>query len=366
MTHSLSSLLINASLKSATKPKYFAISVPIHVLLRNACTTKTYIVSNKEIGSSSSSGASSSLTSSCCIHQHVAFDCNCNSSSLPYLNSCLPYNSPLSCKTALNSHKKVASTNNVNCHLLSKSHCPLLSDKQFNLEWFLNSQNVSAAHQYSSCFHSKETQVLMKTSEKTLSKKDEKEQPADDPRQKILLLKETLRSDLPGFFDKKKKWHDFSLYTDTIEFNVAPLRDVNANYKLKGMTRYKYSMRMLRRSLLLYLSHPSLDVIRIVANVEKRTIEVRWKISGWTPLSFISNIIMKMSNTPWEVNYMSTLYIDSDTKIWRHDVEQIEKLDDLPPLPRLRNILKQRAYAVYTSVTERVYTTFLHRDLTDV
>ena len=67
----------------------------------------------------------------------------------------------------------------------------------------------------------------------------------------------------------------------------------------RGVKPYRYAMSSFRRSLLLYLSHPSLDLLSIVADVDKRTIEARWKVSGWTPITFLTTLIFKLTNVPW-------------------------------------------------------------------
>lgn len=360
MTHPLGSFLISTSWKSASKPLSVSRISPnsFRCAYTKANTTKSsttkFSIPSTKRNCVNSTGNNKGYdyfvknlitngkdTSQCAVHK-----LNC-SKGLCSCNYCF-----VDCMFKLPSHNVETEQSTASCsssvlldeieYFLSKSKSsPFLLQKHANLE--IN-HDLAKPRLCSSDITVDKDPLLANV----LMSKEDKMEPADDPKQKILLLKEALRSDIPGFFEKKKNWHDFSWYTPNIELNVAPLRDVDANYKIRGVKPYKYAMSTFRRSLLLYLSHPSLDLLRIEADVDKRTIEARWKISGWTPLAFLTTLILKLTNVPWEIHYMSTLYINSDGKIWRHDIERVQKLSDLPPLPRLRNILRQRAYAVYS------------------
>ena len=191
MTHSLCSVLFNTSWKSVSKPLSLTL-LPINAF-RYTCT-KAYLL---EKGSSSLS--SSSKVGCCCIHevnfrkcfhqndlkwktlqpvnfeqfkshkynQHVS-SCSCSircPNRFSQYNAMLPHKRPVQSTTALSVF------DDLEYDLLLKSNSSFLLEKQFNLEWFLNSRNTSETPQYSEYLDIKNTPVFIKTTEITCSKK---------------------------------------------------------------------------------------------------------------------------------------------------------------------------------------------------
>lgn len=149
--------------------------------------------------------------------------------------------------------------------------------------------------------------------------------------EKLALMYERLRIELPSFF---RKTHDFSLYSQDLEFINGLL-----NTKTRGRTMYQLTLTLWRLLCLCYYSDARLEVLKLTKHLEDGTIKARWRIRG-LPLHTLLLRFYRRDKTRLYRSYdaFSTFYVGQDGLIHCHKVEKV--MPARPPvLPRVRSLL---------------------------
>nr|CAB3262752.1 uncharacterized protein LOC100182736 [Phallusia mammillata] len=176
-------------------------------------------------------------------------------------------------------------------------------------------------------------------------------QPADDPLQKFHVLREKLQNEIPMFLSNSNQWHDFDDYTSDIQLYVTLKK---SSFKCKGLWRYKRILSSFRRMCSWYLCHANLELLSISENEEQKTLEARWRVVGWSLLSMLSTFVLKMPTNPKYYDYVSTLHVNDDGQIFRHDVTKLRRVQDGLTIRSKLEVLKSggmRAAALVNRLT---------------
>lgn len=154
-------------------------------------------------------------------------------------------------------------------------------------------------------------------------------EPADDPKQKIRNLHTKLRKQLPAFLSKGSAWHDFNIYTPSIELMITTPRRYNNKFVFRGISSYKRVAQCFRYICRFCLRSPRLEVLHMTSFEEKKTIEVRWRVVGSPFYYRIFSILLPPSLAAKFIkyyDYMSILYVNDSGKVWRHDVSKMRRV----------------------------------------
>ncbi|XP_034016928.1 uncharacterized protein C6orf136 homolog [Thalassophryne amazonica] len=156
----------------------------------------------------------------------------------------------------------------------------------------------------------------------------ERESPGED---KVALMYERLRIELPNFFMKK---HDYTMYSNDMEFINGLL-----NTKTRGRVLYQLTLSLWRLLCLCYYAEARLEVLKLTKHMEHHTIKARWRIRGLPIHSALLRFYRK-DKSPLYRSYdaFSTFYIGPDGLIHCHKVEKVMPVQ--PPLkPRGTSLL---------------------------
>ncbi|XP_039269398.2 uncharacterized protein LOC120344318 [Styela clava] len=201
---------------------------------------------------------------------------------------------------------------------------------------------------------------LISRSDKNKSNDNKVVEPADNPKQKIRNLHTKLREQLPMSLTRGSSWHDFSIYTPSIELLITTPRRQNNQFVFRGLSSYKRIARCFRFICRFCLRSPRLEVLHMSSYEERKTIEVRWRVVGlpfyfqlfyfFLPSGIATNLVRYY-------DYMSVLYVNDSGKVWRHDVSKMRRssTESLASwLPALRKRL-QAASPVMTTIARKKF-----------
>ncbi|XP_033831739.1 uncharacterized protein C6orf136 homolog isoform X1 [Periophthalmus magnuspinnatus] len=152
-----------------------------------------------------------------------------------------------------------------------------------------------------------------------------------DEEQKLALMYERLRIELPGFF---KKNHDYSMYSLDVEFVNGLL-----NTKTRGRVLYQLSLTLWRLLCLCYYADAHLEVLKLTKHPEDGTVKARWRLRGLPIHSLLLRFYLKDKSQLFRsVDAFSTFYIGHDGLIHCHKVEKVMPARG-PVLPRVTSLL---------------------------
>ncbi|XP_060916555.1 uncharacterized protein C6orf136 homolog [Labrus mixtus] len=152
-----------------------------------------------------------------------------------------------------------------------------------------------------------------------------------EEEEKLALMYERLRIELPSFF---MKTHDYSMYSKDLEFINGLL-----NTKTRGRVLYQLILSLWRFLSLCYYADGRLEVLKLTKHMEDGTIKARWRIRGLPVYSLLLRFYRKdKSHLYRSFDAFSTFYIGQDGLIHCHKVEKV--MPARPPiLPRVRSLL---------------------------
>ncbi|XP_067267466.1 uncharacterized protein C6orf136 homolog [Chanodichthys erythropterus] len=149
--------------------------------------------------------------------------------------------------------------------------------------------------------------------------------------EKLALMYEKLRVELPSFFVKN---HDYSIYSEDVEFINGIL-----NTKTRGRVVYQLTLTVWRLMCLCYYADAQLEVLKLTKHPEDGSIKARWRVKG-LPFHSILVFFYKKDKSHLYRTYdaFSTFYVGSDGRIHRHKVEKV--MEARPPLlPKVTSVL---------------------------
>jgi len=131
----------------------------------------------------------------------------------------------------------------------------------------------------------------------------------NDKEYKLKMLADDLSYELPYFLSSEKVWHDFDNYTKDVQLNfilhkkkkkgVLRVEDsLPTITSFRGMFKYRNFLRSFRWLCRKYLNASSVEVISMSTNVDQGTIEIRWRIVGFTPIDLLSTAVFRMDSGP--------------------------------------------------------------------
>lgn len=152
-----------------------------------------------------------------------------------------------------------------------------------------------------------------------------------EEEQKLSLMYERLRIELPGFFRKN---HDYTMYSLDVEFINGLL-----NTKTRGRVLYQLSLAVWRLMCLCYYADAHMEVLKLTKHPEDGTIKARWRLRGLPFHSLLLRFYLRdKSHLFRSLDAFSTFYIGQDGLIHCHKVEKV--MPARPPvLPRVTSIM---------------------------
>lgn len=149
--------------------------------------------------------------------------------------------------------------------------------------------------------------------------------------EKVALMYERLRIELPSFFMKS---HDYTMYSNDMEFINGLM-----NTKTRGRVVYQLTLSLWRLLCLCYYAEARLEVLKLTKHMEDGTIKARWRIRGLPFHSLLLRFYRKdKSHLYRSYDAFSTFYIGKDGLIHCHKVEKIMPAQP-PVLPRVTSLL---------------------------
>ncbi|XP_061764327.1 uncharacterized protein C6orf136 homolog isoform X1 [Nerophis ophidion] len=156
--------------------------------------------------------------------------------------------------------------------------------------------------------------------------------------QRLAMVHERLRSELPNFFHKT---HDYSMYSNDVEFINGLL-----NTKTRGRFAYQLNIAIFRLLCLVYFVDVRLEVLKLTKHLEDGTIKARWRLRGLPFYLLMLRIYRKDKSQLYRFyDAFSTFYIGHDGLIHCHKVEKV--MQAAPPvLPRVTSLLASALIAL--------------------
>lgn len=152
-----------------------------------------------------------------------------------------------------------------------------------------------------------------------------------DREEKLAMMFERLRTELPGFFGKS---HDYSMYSNDVEFINGLL-----NTKTRGRGVYQFTVSLWRLLCLCYYASVQLEVLKLTKHMEDGTIKARWRVRGLPLLSLLLRFYRRDKSQLYRsYDAFSTFYIGGDGLIHCHKVEKMMPVQP-PLLPRVTSLL---------------------------
>ncbi|XP_044191310.1 uncharacterized protein C6orf136 homolog [Thunnus albacares] len=149
--------------------------------------------------------------------------------------------------------------------------------------------------------------------------------------EKLAVMYERLRIELPNFFTKK---HDYTMYSNDMEFINGLI-----NTKTRGRAVYQLTLSLWRFLFLCYYTKAWLEVLKLTKHMEDGTIKARWRVRGLPFHSLLLRFYRKdKSHLYRSYDAFSTFYIGQDGLIHCHKVEKVMPAQP-PVLPRVTSIL---------------------------
>ncbi|XP_051520116.1 uncharacterized protein LOC127421266 [Myxocyprinus asiaticus] len=202
-------------------------------------------------------------------------------------------------------------------------HCPRIeshSETEDKIRWGQEEQSFCPALHVTHCSHTK-----MESVDKSSSQKDMENE------EKLALMYEKLRVELPSFFVKN---HDYSMYSEDVEFINGLL-----NTKTRGRVAYQLTLKLWRLMCLCYYAEAQLEVLKLTKHPEDGSIKARWRVKG-LPFHSLLVFFYKKDKSQLYKTYdaFSTFYLGSDGQIHCHKVEKV--MQARPPLlPKVTSVL---------------------------
>lgn len=149
--------------------------------------------------------------------------------------------------------------------------------------------------------------------------------------EKLALMHEKLRVELPRFFRKN---HDYSIYSEDVEFINGLL-----NTKTRGRVVYQLTLTLWKLMCLFYYADAQLEVLKLTKHPEDGSIKARWRVKGLPFHSILVFFYKKDKNHLYRTyDAFSTFYIGADGRIHCHKVEKV--MEARPPLlPKVASML---------------------------
>ncbi|KAL6457482.1 hypothetical protein MHYP_G00344450 [Metynnis hypsauchen] len=157
--------------------------------------------------------------------------------------------------------------------------------------------------------------------------------------EKLALMYEKLRTELPAFFVKN---HDYSMYSIDVEFINGLL-----NTKTRGRVAYQLTLSLWRLLCLCYYAEARLEVLKLTKHPEDGSIKARWRVKGLPFHSLLLRFYKKDKTrlyrqdrllTDSTFDAFSTFYLGSDGLIHCHKVEKVMQAQP-PVLPKVTSLL---------------------------
>ncbi|XP_070532229.1 uncharacterized protein [Ptychodera flava] len=149
-------------------------------------------------------------------------------------------------------------------------------------------------------------------------------QPADEDnnnlgkpsKEQLAIMYHKLCDEMPKFYIKP---HDFSIYSDNVEFNNQFL-----GLKTHGRMTYEGLVKTLKFTSLLYFMDAELEVLKITVHPEESSIQARWRIKALPFHTWLLKL-HKRDKNPYYRYYdaYSTFYIGTDGLIHVHKIDKV-------------------------------------------
>ncbi|XP_030645202.1 uncharacterized protein C6orf136 homolog [Chanos chanos] len=149
--------------------------------------------------------------------------------------------------------------------------------------------------------------------------------------EKLALMHEKLRVELPSFFVKN---HDYTIYSNDVEFINGLL-----NTKTRGRVVYQLTLSLWRFLCLCYYAEAKMEVLKLTKHPEDGSIKARWRVKG-LPFHLLLLRFYRKDKSHLYRTYdaFSTFYVGSDGLIHCHKVEKVMQARP-PVLPRVTSLL---------------------------
>ncbi|XP_060721635.1 uncharacterized protein C6orf136 homolog [Tachysurus vachellii] len=153
----------------------------------------------------------------------------------------------------------------------------------------------------------------------------------NENEEKLALMYEKLRIELPSFFLKN---HDYSMYSNNMEF----INDL-LNMKSRGRVAYQLTLALWRLMCLCYYADARLEVLKLTKHPEDNSIKARWRVKG-LPFHTLFLRFYKKDKSQFYRTFdaFSTFYLGSDGLIHVHKVEKVMQAQP-PVLPKVPVLL---------------------------
>lgn len=150
--------------------------------------------------------------------------------------------------------------------------------------------------------------------------------------EKLAIMYERLRIQLPGFFVMN---HDYTMYSNDVEFINGII-----NMKTRGQAAYRLTLTLWRLLCLCYYANARLDVLKLTKHMEDGTIKARWRVKG-LPFHSVLLRFYRKDKSPLYRSHdaFSTFYIGNDGLIHCHRVEKVMPAQP-PRIPTITSLLK--------------------------
>ncbi|KAI5607761.1 hypothetical protein C0J50_9863 [Silurus asotus] len=163
------------------------------------------------------------------------------------------------------------------------------------------------------------------STERASSKKD------NENEEKLALMYERLRIELPRFFLKN---HDYSMYSNDVEFINDLLKT-----KTRGRVAYQLTLTLWRLLCLCYYADARLEVLKLTKHPEDGSIKARWRVKGLPFHTLLFRFYKKDKSQFYRTfDAFSTFYLGSDGLIHRHKVQKVMEAQP-PVLNKLPSLL---------------------------
>ncbi|KAJ8341985.1 hypothetical protein SKAU_G00319130 [Synaphobranchus kaupii] len=149
--------------------------------------------------------------------------------------------------------------------------------------------------------------------------------------EKLALMYERLRIELPSFFRKN---HDYGMYSTDLEFINGLLHT-----QTRGRGWYQLTLTTWKLLCAFYFADVRLEVLKLTKHSEDGTVRARWRLRG-LPFHLVLLRFYRKDKTHLYRTYdaFSTFYLGPDGLIHRHRVEKV--MEATPPaLPRVTSLL---------------------------
>jgi len=142
-----------------------------------------------------------------------------------------------------------------------------------------------------------------------------------------------LTNDLTNIFMQRQDW---SIYKRDMVFQY---KDIN----IVGLEKYMLFVNLLRMLAHARFVYVRMTLLSVTLDEEESSVQVRWSIIGLGMLEFC---LRYFPDRLWEKNSMerlspsyldgySTFYVDSDSKIYRHTVEEVRRGKEKEKVPSM-------------------------------